>query len=169
MKEVKVHIRHLMLWKFKNNKNSTETSKKMASIYGQGVITDSQIRNWFSKFCSGDKWTQTRTLIRPWLRCSKWIGSMQPTQKYSRIITLHSFTICNHLKKIRKLSNPGVCVPRTLIEKNKKDCISIVTSLPSRILLQVLKNVSIMTMFNAKGSGLRRKNLCSQSKDSASW
>ena len=28
MEELKVHIQHVMLWEFKNNKNTTETAKK---------------------------------------------------------------------------------------------------------------------------------------------
>ena len=42
-----------MLWEFKNNKNTTETVKKICSIYGQGVNADCQVQNWFSKFHSG--------------------------------------------------------------------------------------------------------------------
>ena len=45
MEELKVHIRHVMLWRFKNNKNTTETAKKILSVYYQGVITDRQVRN----------------------------------------------------------------------------------------------------------------------------
>ena len=35
--------------------NDTETAQKICSFYGQGVITDRQIRNWFLKFCYGDR------------------------------------------------------------------------------------------------------------------
>ena len=49
-----MHIQHVMLCEFKNNKNATETAKKNCSDNVQGVITDCQIRNWFSKFRSGD-------------------------------------------------------------------------------------------------------------------
>ena len=38
MEELKVHIRCVMLWEFKNNKNKTEIAKK--NVYGQDVITD---------------------------------------------------------------------------------------------------------------------------------
>ena len=43
MEELKVHIWHVMLWEFKNNKNATETAKKISSIHGHRVITDCQI------------------------------------------------------------------------------------------------------------------------------
>ena len=54
MEELKVRIRHVMLREIKNNKNPTETVKIICSVYGQGVNTDYQVRNWFSKFSSGD-------------------------------------------------------------------------------------------------------------------
>ena len=37
-----------MLWEFNNNKNATETTKKICSVYGQGIITDSQVEKLLS-------------------------------------------------------------------------------------------------------------------------
>ena len=54
MEELKVHFRHVMLWEFKNDKNATEKAKKISSVFDQSIITDRQIRNWFSKLRSGD-------------------------------------------------------------------------------------------------------------------
>ena len=54
MEELKVHIWHVMLWEFKNNKNAAETAKKISSVYGQSVIPDHQVQNWFLKIHSGD-------------------------------------------------------------------------------------------------------------------
>ena len=52
MEEVKVHIQHVMLWEFKNNKNTIETTKKISSVYGLGDITGIK------------RWTQTRKFIK---------------------------------------------------------------------------------------------------------
>ena len=54
MKELKVHIWLVMLWEFKNNKNATESKKKVFSVYSRGVITHCQVGNWFLEFRSGD-------------------------------------------------------------------------------------------------------------------
>ena len=43
-----------MLCEFKKNKNAPETVKIFCSVYGQEVITNSQVQNWLSKFCSHD-------------------------------------------------------------------------------------------------------------------
>ena len=54
MDELKVHNRHVMLQRFNNNKNATKSTKKINSVYGQSVITGRQVRNWFSKYRSGE-------------------------------------------------------------------------------------------------------------------
>ena len=63
MEELKVHTRHVILWAFKNKKNTTETVSQISRVYGQGVITDCRVQNWFSKFCSGE--TSFRDEPRP--------------------------------------------------------------------------------------------------------
>ena len=52
MEKLKVYIRPVTLWEFKNIKNATETAKKISCIYCQGVIT--VLWNWCSMFRSGD-------------------------------------------------------------------------------------------------------------------
>ena len=46
-----MHIRHTMLWEFKNGKNVKENGKIFSSVYSPDVITDCQVQNWFR---SGD-------------------------------------------------------------------------------------------------------------------
>ena len=43
MDKLKVYIWHVIWWEFRNNKNATETAKKISSVYGQGIITDYQV------------------------------------------------------------------------------------------------------------------------------
>ena len=38
----------------KITKNAAETVRKFLMFYGQDVITDRQVRNWFSEFHTGD-------------------------------------------------------------------------------------------------------------------
>ena len=45
MEGLKVHIWHLMLWKFKKNKNARETTEKFSIVYDQDVITDRHVWN----------------------------------------------------------------------------------------------------------------------------
>ncbi|OAD62648.1 Histone-lysine N-methyltransferase SETMAR [Eufriesea mexicana] len=54
MESQKVHIRHVMLWKFKQANSAKATTEKICSVYGERLITYRAIRNWFVKFHSGD-------------------------------------------------------------------------------------------------------------------
>ena len=45
---------HVILKKFKINKNATERADKMYSAYGQSMLTSRQIWIWFSKSRSRD-------------------------------------------------------------------------------------------------------------------
>ena len=54
MEGLKVHIRHVRLWEFKQVNNATETADKICSVYSKGTITDWAVRNWFMKFRFGD-------------------------------------------------------------------------------------------------------------------
>ena len=47
MDELKIHIQYVMLWEFKNNKNTKETVKKMFSVHGHHWPL---FWNWFFKF-----------------------------------------------------------------------------------------------------------------------
>ena len=53
MREVKVHIRHVIL-SFYNNKPASDIAKKMYSFYVQGFRTNRHNRNRISKFISGN-------------------------------------------------------------------------------------------------------------------
>ena len=55
MEKLKVHIRLVLLWDFRNNKNAIETVKNYRSVYRQGIITKHLMWKWFSKFRSGDQ------------------------------------------------------------------------------------------------------------------
>ena len=54
MEGLKVHIRNVMSWEFKQGNNVTETAEKICSVYGEGTITDQAVRNWFVKFRFAD-------------------------------------------------------------------------------------------------------------------
>ena len=81
-----------------------------------------------------ERWSQTRTLIRPRSRWFKRSGRMQFMQKYLRISTWFQHIPIHNLplEKDRKINKLSIWLPHTLNEKNKEDCISIATSFLSK-------------------------------------
>ena len=101
MEELKVHIQHVMLWEFKNNGNATEKAKKICSVYGQGVITDYQIQNWFSKFHSSN----TSLRDEPWPGCLSDLNQdtlRESMQKYSTISTWPQHIPIHYLLSLKR-------------------------------------------------------------------
>ena len=44
------HFWHIMLYYFKKGKNTTETHKKICTVYRKGAVTDQTCEKWFAKF-----------------------------------------------------------------------------------------------------------------------
>ena len=87
------------MWEFKNNKNITETTKKICCIHGLVVITDNWIFNWFSKSPNEcprydtkqfdgetlvmlELWGMQSTLLLPLLPGQLWPGVVAPEIAY---------------------------------------------------------------------------------------
>ena len=41
---------HIMFFYFKKGKNATEVQKKIATVYGEGAVTDRTCQKWFARF-----------------------------------------------------------------------------------------------------------------------
>ena len=158
----KVHIWHVILWEFKNNKNAIETAKKICSVCARKVITDCQVQNWFSKFHSGD--TSLRHDPRPGrsshldpdaLRKVTECNPHKSTQEFALDLNTSQSTLCLYMKNYRKVSKLAVWVPQAQSKTNKEDCIYIGMTSFSKISLQVMKNGYFIAMINAKGNGLQ--------------
>ena len=88
-----------------DNKSARETAKKICSVYGQGIITNYQVKNWFSKFSSDD--ISLRDEPKPGYSSdldqdTKRIGGMQSMQKYSRIRTRFQHILIHNLPPLEK-------------------------------------------------------------------
>ena len=54
MEEKKQHFQYIMLYYFKEGKNTTKMQKRICAVYGVGAVTDWTCQKWFVKFCAGD-------------------------------------------------------------------------------------------------------------------
>ena len=48
------HFWHIILYYFRNSKNTTEIQKEICAMYREGAVTDRMHQKWFVKFCAGD-------------------------------------------------------------------------------------------------------------------
>ena len=48
------HFRHILLYYFREGKNTVQARKKLYDGYGEKSLTERQCHNWFTRFCSGD-------------------------------------------------------------------------------------------------------------------
>ena len=119
-----MHIQSILIWEFTNNKILIEPARKFSNVYGQGVITDCQARNSFSKFHSsnmslGDKPRPEdyQDVLRDLVK-----------RKSIRELALDY----RNLKIMRNVSQQSISVLHTLCKKNKEDHISIAASHLSR-------------------------------------
>ena len=111
MVKMKVHIRHVMLWEFKNNETAIEITKRISSIHVKDVINNGKASNCFSKFRSGDTSLKDEPrpgcsldLDRDALRELVEYNPRKSTRELALDLNTSQSTICGHLKKMRKVS-----------------------------------------------------------------
>ncbi|XP_015185986.1 PREDICTED: histone-lysine N-methyltransferase SETMAR-like [Polistes dominula] len=169
MESQKVHIRHVMLWEFKQGNSAKVTAEKICRVYVEGLITDRAVRNWFVKFRSGDMTLKDEPRARRpsdfddnLLKAVLEQNPRQSTRCIAERLNTSQSTVIRHLGKLGKISKLGVWVPYNLSEQNKEDLMSIATSLLSRVKMEPFLN-RIVTgdekwVTYAKDSGLIRIN-----------
>ena len=105
MEGLKVNIRHVMLWEFKQRNNVTETAEKICGVSGDGTITDLAVRNWFVKFHSRD--TALKDEPRPGcsldfdaeaLKSLVKCNACQSSQELADKLNMSRSTICRQLE-----------------------------------------------------------------------
>ena len=104
---------------------------EISCVYDQDVISDGQIRNWFSKISSNDtslrdqpRLGRSSDLNQKALRGLMEFNPRKSTRELTFDLNTSKSTICHHFKKIGKVCKLAIWVSRTLKEKNLEDRIS---------------------------------------------
>lgn len=53
MYELRLHLSHKILWKFRKGNNGAATEKHVCDVFGEGAISGGAVRKWFIKFRTG--------------------------------------------------------------------------------------------------------------------
>ena len=114
-----------------NNVSSRNSWWKFQVVIGQDILPDRQLRNRLAKFRSDDSLADKSRPRSSWNLDEDPLSELvafnrgKIAQELALDLNTYQFTICHHLKRIRKVSKLGVWLPHILSEKDKEDCILI--------------------------------------------
>ena len=119
------HLRHCMLFLFRQGKNATEGTRGICSTYGD-VLKVNKCQRWFRKFESGDfDLSDGHHSGRPTKLDDDLLVSLvesdprQSIQELSEKLNYSWSTIQEHVKNVGKVNRHGIWLPHHLSENNK--------------------------------------------------
>jgi len=132
------HLRHCMLFLFRQKINATEATRIICSVYGD-VLKVNKCQRWFRKFGSGNfdisdgpRSGRPTELDDDMLKAIVELDPRQSIQELSDKLNSSWSTVQEHLAKIGKVSRQGIWIPHNLTENNKLTRLTICISLLSR-------------------------------------
>ena len=126
MSEMRIHFRHLMLYKFRKGSSVTIATKNICAVYGENVLSSRTCRKWFQRFRAGNfcledeersgRPPQTdEDKIRDLIEKSRSLT----VQETSNVLKIPKTTIHRCLKKMGMMSKLNVWLPHELTERNR--------------------------------------------------
>lgn len=132
MEDNKLHFRHLMLFYFRKGENTTQATKEICAVYGEGALAERTVRKWFAKFRAGDFNVKDQERSgRPSSTDDDQLKTLldnnprYTVRDLAEILKISKTTVHEHLVKLKYVNRYDVWVPHNLTEKNLIDRISI--------------------------------------------
>ncbi|XP_065645670.1 histone-lysine N-methyltransferase SETMAR-like [Hydra vulgaris] len=132
-------IRSCLLYEFKLGRNATQAAKNICTAFGEGTVSERPAQKWFQRFSSGDESIEDlprsgRPLLvdEDELKDAVESDSSQTCQELAVRFAVSVETIRLHLHAIGKAWKLSRWVPHKLSIDNKKQRLTICTSLLSR-------------------------------------
>ncbi|XP_065664499.1 histone-lysine N-methyltransferase SETMAR-like [Hydra vulgaris] len=132
-------IRSCLLYEFKLGRNVTQAAKNICTAFGEGTVSERTAQKWFQRFSSGDESIEDlprsgRPLLvdEDELKDAVESDSSQTCQELAVRFAVSVETIRLHLDAIGKAWKLSRWVPHKLSIDNKKQRLTICTSLLSR-------------------------------------
>ena len=130
-----IHLRHVILWEFRQNKTAAETHRKIVEIYGD-VICEKTVRTWVSRFKSGDLTLEDKDgrgrKPEVDVEALKDLVESDPRQtlkEMAAIIDISHETVRQHLIGLSKVRREGIWIPKQLTATQLKNRLTIASSL----------------------------------------
>ena len=133
------HLRHAMFYEFSRGSSSCVAAENINNVYGQGSISVHTVREWYTRFRSGDRNLEDQPRPgRPLeLENSRIIqllheNPQQTTRELADSLGVDHSTVVRHLDDLQYRSLLGSWVPHDLSDSAKAQRVSISASLLSR-------------------------------------
>lgn len=124
----KEHLREVLLHHFLAKKNAAETHKILLEVYGENALSETQCREWFRRFKSGDFDLSNKERGRPEkkfedtdLQAILDEDATLSEKMMAQMLNVTQQTISNRLRAMGKIQKEGKWVPHKLTDRQMQN------------------------------------------------
>lgn len=119
-------IRMFYLYEFRLGRNAVETARNINQAFGEGIVTERTIQNWFKKFRSGNESLENEDypgrpskLNKQKLKDIIEADPCLTVREVAKLTQVSSASVSRHLKSIGKTKKQEKWIPHESTKENK--------------------------------------------------